>query len=195
MNTTPIPPTVSVALTGPKVFCDPRELKEEDLPVIVLCDDLRGFVGWGIKDHTNGNYNHVFILHKPGTIISQDFGGLHVKSIDTYLNSRQMLKFWRIKDLTLIEKKAILDAIDTRIKLPFIKRMYDYLGLVGQFFHIKWINSPWQTFCSEQVNFDYIQPVPRARLMNIKEPSPSELDNIFKQHPDIMECLGYWFEI
>lgn len=177
-----------------KVYLDPRNLGPEDFPIIVLCDDLSGFVGWGIKSHTKGNYSHVFIMYEHGNVISQDFGGLHVKSIEKYLIPSQMLKFWRIKNLTVIEKRAILDAVQTRIHLPLVKRMYDYLGLVGQFFHIKWINSPWQTFCSEQVNFDYIQPVPRARAMNIKEPSPSELDAIFKQHLDVMECIGYWWE-
>lgn len=177
-----------------KVYVNPGSFRQEDLPIIVLTDELRGFVGWAIKSHTQGNYGHVFILFKPGMALSQDFMGLRVRGLDEFMTPGMMLKFWRTKNLTPIEKAAIQTAVDTRINLPFVKRMYDYLGLVGQFFHIKWINSPWQTFCSEQVNFDYIAPVPRTKVLGIKEPSPSELDAIFKAHPELFECMGFWWD-
>lgn len=174
------------------VFLDPRTLKKEDLPVIFLCDDRRSFIGWGIKDHTGGNYNHAGIIHKEGMCVSQDFGGFNEKSIEKYMIPGITLKFWRIKDMTAGEREAIEKAISDRFKLSPWRRGYDFLGtFVGQFLHIKWIQNPFQTFCSEQVNDDYIKSVHRCDVMNINEPAPSELNFIFVKWPNLMECIGY----
>lgn len=174
------------------VFVDPRTFTEADLPIIVLSDDLRGFIGWAIKFHTSGNYNHAFIMHKPGMMVSQDFGGFRERSIDRYLVPTQMLKFWRIKDLNPNEKAIIQAAITQRLALPPWRRAYDFLGtFVGQFLRIKWIQSPWQEYCSEQVNDDYISHIPRVARMGIKEPFPSELDSVFRNYPEEMEVVGY----
>lgn len=176
-----------------KVYVDPKLFKESELPVIVLTDDLRGFIGWAIKAHTKGNYGHVFIMHTPGLCVSQDFGGFREKKIEKYMVNSIMLKFWRIKNLNSVERAAILLAVDMRIKLPRWKRMYDYLGLVGQFFHIRQIQNPWKLYCSEQVKVDYLDPIERTHTVNFGRPSPSDLDRIFIEHPDIFEVAGYWW--
>lgn len=176
-------------------FVDPRTFTESDLPIIVLSDDRRGFIGWAIRQHTSGNYNHVFIMHKPGMCVSQDFSGFKEKSINKYLVPSQMLKFWRIKDLTVFDKDRINTAIANRLALPWWWRTYDFLGVIGgQFLRIKWLQNPWQTFCSEQVNIDYLWSTKAGASMGIKQPSPSELDKIFKEFPNIMEVLGYWWK-
>lgn len=175
-------------------YLDPRTLTDEDLPIIVLCDDIRSFTGWAIKAHTAGNYNHSFIMHKPGRLVSQNFGGFEENAIEVYLKPQMMLKFWRIKDLNQSEKILINAAIINRLKLPWYRRTYDFLGtFIGQLLHIKWIQNPFAEFCSEEVNDDYIRPVMRADVMGIKKPSPTELNTIFTSNSQIMECLGYWW--
>ncbi len=174
-----------------KVFVNPISFTELDTPLIVLVDDLQGFLGWGIKSHTKGNYCHAMILYHPGILTTQNWL-FQQKTLDEYLKDRYMLKFWRIKNLTSDEKSAILNAIGKRLALPWYKRTYDFIGtFVGQLVNVKWIQNPWQEFCSEEVNDDYIKPVARCSSMNIIEPSPAELDRIFKLCPDLMECLGY----
>jgi len=182
-----------MATVSDKVFLDPRTLTEVDLPIMVLADDLRSFVGWGIKNHTSGNYNHVMISHKPWLMISQGFGGLNEIKMEAYLTPNQMLKFWRIKDLTQGEKNTIYRNCVKRLSLPWYRKQYDYLGILGQFLHLRFIQNPWTTYCSEQVRLDYISEIPRAAKLVPKEPSPSDLDRIFKAHPEVFECLGYYF--
>ncbi len=175
-------------------FVDPKNFTVDDLPIIVLVDDLRSFIGWAIKSHTSGNYNHAFIMHKPGMCVSQDFSGFKQKSIEEYLKPGLMLKFWHQKDLSPFEKTRIFLAIENRSNLPWWRRTYDFLGtFVGQVVRIKWIQNPWQTFCSEQVNIDYLLSTKAGASMGMKEPSPSELDKVFKDFPDIMEVVGYWW--
>lgn len=166
---------------------------EEDCPIIVLVDDLRGGLGWAIKAHTAGNYCHAMTLIHPGILASQNLF-FKTAGLDEYFKPSLMLKFWRIKGMTAAEKVAIQSAIYKRLALPPWRRFYDFVGtFVGQFVRVKWLQSPMQEFCSEQVNDDYIRSVGRAAIMGIKEPSPSELDRIFKANPDVMECLGYWW--
>lgn len=175
-------------------FIDPNSFTQADLPKIVLCDDRRSLMGWAIKDHTNGDYNHAFIMHKRGMCVSQDFGGFKEKPIGIYLKPNLMLKFWQIKDLTDTEKTAIQIAINARLALPWYRRAYDFLGtFVGQALNIKWIHSPFQVFCSVEVNDDYIKPIFRAKIIDLYQPSPSELNTAYVAHPENMECAGYWW--
>ena len=175
-------------------YLDPRTLEFKDYPIIALVDDVRSFIGWGIRAHTNGNYNHAIILTRPGMCVSQDMTGFTEKSIDKYLVNGMMLKFWTIRNLTEDEKNSILVAISKRLALPWWRRGYDFLGtFVGQLIHVKWLQNPFAEFCSEEVNDDFIVPVKRTEVMGIKEPSPSELNQYFVENPDIMQCLGYFW--
>lgn len=175
-----------------KIFVNPASFKLEDLPIIVLVDDLQGFIGWGIKSHTAGNYSHAMILFKPGVVASQNWL-FHAVSIDEYMKPQNMLKFWRVRNLQQVEKNIIRIAIEHRLTLPWWKRRYDFLGIMGQALNIKWIQSPFGMYCSEEVNADYLGSIAEtARL--VKEPSPSDLDAVFKTHPELFECLGFWWE-
>lgn len=175
-------------------YLDPRTLTPQDYPIIALVDDVRSFLGWGIRAHTNGNYNHAIILNRPRMCVSQDMGGFKEKSIEKYLIDGMMLKFWTIRDLTQDERKSIYDAINRRLALPWWRRSYDFLGtFVGQLINVKWLQNPFQEFCSEEVNDDFIVPVKRTAVMGINEPSPSELNDYFMKNSKIMVCLGYWW--
>lgn len=177
-----------------RIFIDPKNFTEVDLPIAVLIDDMRSFSGWAIKSHTNGNYNHAFIMHRPGMLVSQNFTGFAENKIDVYMQPNIMMKFWRIKNLQDYEKTIIQTRISNRLSLPWWRRTYDFLGtFVGQFLHIKWLQNPFAEFCSEEVNDDYINSISRGMTMGIKEPSPSELNTAFVTHPEVMECIGYWW--
>jgi len=177
-----------------RVFVDPTQFNESDLPLICLSDDRNGFIGWGIKAHEHGNYPHSFILHRKGFAVSQGFSTFKEINISDYMKPNQLLKFWRIKNLTEAEKNMIYAAVTRRLALPWIKKTYDWLGIFGQFLHLNFIQNPWQTFCSEQVRIDYISEIHRASALTPKQPSPSDLDRIFKANPEVFECVGYYFE-
>ena len=177
-----------------RVFTDPNTFTENDLPIIVLSDDRRGFFGWAIREHTSGNWNHSFIMHRPGIIATQGFHLFKKLPIDAYLKSSQMLKFWRIKNLSILEKTVIITAIEKRLALPWWRRGYDWVGIIGQALRLNFIQNPLQTFCSEQARIDYVSRIPRADKFVIRQPSPSAIDFLFKLHPEIFECLGYWWD-
>ena len=85
-----------------------REIEEKDLPLIILSDDRRGFLGWGIKSHSGGNYSHIMEYHKLGFFASQNFNGFREVPIEKYLKSRYLLKVWKYKDLSDEKKKKWL---------------------------------------------------------------------------------------
>lgn len=176
------------------MYTDPKKFTESDLPLIVLADDLRGFIGYAIKSHTKGNYNHAFIMHRPGFCVSQDFGGFKEHPIDVYLTEGMMLKFWKVRNLNALEKITVLSNIKKRLQYPWWKTTYDFLGvLVGQVSGLRWIQNPFQMFCSEQVRYDFLAPFKRTNEIIRQQPSPAELDKAFKSNPNVFTPAGYWW--
>lgn len=169
-------------------FIDPLTIPEKDLPLIVLSDDRRGFLGFGIKAHTHGNYNHAMVMHKKGYFASQNPGGYKEIPLETYLKPHITLKFWQYTNMSAKKKKALLKAIQSDLKAPWYKTKYDYLGIVGQFLRIRWLNNPWASYCSERVAV-YCRKI--WKLIIRYKPSPSELNEDFKKIVK-MKVYGYY---
>ena len=172
---------------------DPLALTQDQMPVIVLCDDLRGFLGWIIKAHTSGNYCHAMIMRQPGQTVTQN-NVLKEIPILGYMKPAEMLKFWRIKNLTADEAKIIFDAIAKDLAKPWWKRMYDLVGLIGQAVWMPFIQTPGLNYCSENVA-KYMRMIPRFKAWLPAEVNPSKMDAVFKSHSEDMELVGYWFQI
>ena len=163
-----------------------REIKEEDLPWIVLSDDRRGFLGFLIK-HRGGQYSHIMELHKSGFFASQNFNGFREIPIEKYLKPRYLLKVWRYKDLSEEKKKKWLEEIQKDLSANWFKRHYDLLGIFGQAIGIRWLQNPWAKYCSERVAYRLRRVV---KMILPFRRTPSELDAIFKRN-DRMEVVGY----
>lgn len=175
-------------------FVDPTNFTELDCPIIMLCDDLQGFIAWGIKDRTGGNYGHSCILWHPNRIATQGLLFQEVPLSD-YMKNYQILKFWRIKNLTPDEKLLIDIAIQKRLHRPWWQRSYDFIGtFIGQLTGIRWIRIPGLDYCSEEVDDDYINQVSRVSGLVPKLPNPVDLDKAFINHPDAFECLGFYWQ-
>lgn len=166
---------------------NPSDIK--NLPVIMIVDDRRSLLGFLIKSHSNGNYNHICKIHKPGLIASQDVVGFRERSVEEYMRPHYFLKFWRYKNVTEEQRKKWLSLIQADLDAPWVRRRYDILGIIGQFLHIRWLQNPHTKYCSERVASQlreifnmYIPP----------QPTPSDLNKIFKEN-DNMEVVGYWF--
>lgn len=174
-----------------RVIINPlMDLQIKDLPVIVLVDDARSFIGWGIKHHTNGNYNHAMIMTKLGAVATQNWVYKEMP-LQEYLKPQLMLKFWTYTPMSGVSRRGIEEMVIKDLKKPWWGRRYDFLGIVGQFTGIKWIQSPWANFCSEIVA-KYLRTVPQLTKTIPKEPSPSGLNDLFNKTPGFV-CLGYWF--
>ena len=167
---------------------DPRKLKEEDLPLIVLSDGARSFFNFITKLHQKGNYGHIMEMLKPGVFASQNWTFREVP-VEKYTNAKTRLKFWSIKDLPEWKKDKLYDLAEKRLALPWYKKRYDFLGIFGQLTHLTRINNPYIMYCSEQVSHDLRQI---GYIMPLK-PSPSDLNKIFEQD-ERFDLKGYWIK-
>lgn len=174
-----------------KVFIDPSTFSPVNLLYIILVDDLRGGIGWVIKDDTSGNYCHAALQRKVGSVVSQNLV-LHEIPLSTYLLPSNMLKFWRINNLTSDEWNIINSAIDADLKKPLWNRFYNFLGIFGQALKLPWISMPGQDICSQR-DAEYLRLIPRLASVIPEHPSPTSLDTIFNAHPELFSCDGYWW--
>lgn len=168
----------------------PLELKEKDLPLIVLLDDRRGWLGFLIKRHTSGVYGHIAEMVYPGYFASQDFVGYREVDVEKYLKPHITLKFWRIKDITDKEKQLWREVVEADLNAPWVRRRYDILGFIGALLHIRWLQNPHIEYCGEKVA-DRFRSV--FNLIVPKQSTPSELNKFMEEHKRF-ECIGYWLQ-
>ena len=164
---------------------NPKVVDQKDLPLIVLVDEKRGFLSWIIKNHSEGNYNHIMIQVSQDFFASQDFAGFRKVKVETYLKDNIRLKFWQAIKMTDMQKETIFSAIERDLKAPWWKRRYDFLGIVGQFIYIKWLNNGRTKYCSERVR-DYFKDV----ISIPNHPTPSDINRICKENPSIMRVFA-----
>ena|SRR3990167_3764542 len=169
---------------------DPRSITNEQCPVFVQCADTRSFFGWGIRKRTKSNWNHSTILFKKGRLANQAW---FFKEIDIaeYMKPGGMMKFWVCGDITIAERNAIMFKIAYELKKPWHSRMYDWPGIVGQFFGLRWFNIPSLNYCSE-INIKFIKVL--FPEYNQRHPTPEEIDALFKGS-ERMGIMGYWMDV
>jgi len=170
------------------LIIDPYSLDDKDCPIFVQSGDMRSFFSWGIRRRIKSNFNHSMVLWKNGTLVSQGSTYKEI-GIDEYMNPGQIMKFWICEDITDEERAAILFKIKHELYQKWYKRMYDWPGIIGALFGLRWFNIPMLNYCSERVSNKV-----RCILPNIgKHPNPEDIDQLFKQSPR-MKVLGYYFK-
>lgn len=161
---------------------NPHEIKE--FPVVILVDNRRSFLGWAIKHHSKGCYNHAMILYMSDFCASQD-ATYKTVNIIKYLQPYITLKFWAY---TGKKKDELIESIKKDLTSPKAKRRYDYLGILGHLLKLKWLNNPKTYYCSERV-------AKHLRDIGMKfplHPSPSKLNQLFKKKKN-MKVIGRWY--
>lgn len=163
-----------------------ENIKAEQCPVFVFSDDPIGFVSWAIKWVTKGLRNHTMVMIRPGYFASQ---GARYKEMPVNLYDGCTLKFWTVPNITLEQMLVIKDMVRTRLRQPWWKKGYDWLGIVGQLTRIKWIHFPFRNFCSEG----------DAKLLRVifsdtpVRPDPDQLDKFLgtKEKKGLAKVIGY----
>jgi len=167
---------------------NPNKILKDDLPLIVLSTLSSGFIAMWIRWRTKASYSHIMTMLWPEEFVSQG-NTFSTVPISRYMIERSRLKFWKIKDLTGDETYLIYKRINTRLKLPWWKRLYNFPGIFGQMTGLKRINSIFGfPYCSQQVNRDVLDDIIEGVPDN---PSPKDLNEFFKEHPR-MEVYGRW---
>ena len=127
---------------------DVMNIPERLLPMVVFSDNLRSFFSSAIKQHSEGNYNHLMWLVRPCVIASQNYL-FQSQPVQDYFNGFR-LKFWHCPEWTPAQRKQIIDAIDADLAQPWYRRMYDYLAIVGQGIGISALQTPGIDICSDK---------------------------------------------
>jgi len=163
------------------------DIKDEDCPVFVSADDPLGFISWAIRAWTKGIKNHSMSVRRPGYYATQ---GWMYKEVPMKLYKNNYLKFWIFPHMTAEERERIFENIDEHLKAPWWKRMYDWLGIVGQATGIRWIHFPFRNYCSEREASQFIRVIfPDCPV----RPNPEELDKFLeeKRRTGQAKILGY----
>jgi hypothetical protein len=177
---------------------NPYKITQEKLPLIVLSTLSSGFIAMWIRWFTKASYSHAMSMINPGEFASQG-NTFSQAPLWRYVKKNGRLKFWKIKDLKNWERNKIMSRVNKRLRLPYWKRMYDYLGIFGQATKLRFINNPWKPYCSEQVKYDCLDGIidlavldKNGKIVKLpKHPSPKDLNEFFKIHPR-MEVYGRW---
>ena len=137
---------------------DILNIPESALPLLVLSDNVQGFISWGIKAHEHGNYNHLMWMHRPGYVVSQGWI-LKEKKIEDYLKTHR-LKFWSGTHWTRHGKELLKIKLQAELKAPWYKKIYDPVQIIGKFFGLNWLQIPGSArICSDHADkFGLLDP-------------------------------------
>ena len=173
-------------------FVNPEIIPEADLPLIVLSDFSSGVIQSLIKIRTSGSFSHVMVMHRTGFFASQ--GNMFSEAkLERYMKEGNRLKFFRIKNLTKEERRALSRKMEADLAAPWWKRFYDYPGVIGQALGFRWINSPWRAYCSERVA-GWLRTLQRFKNSVTIHPSPQDLNETMKRDEGNFEFYGIWDE-
>ena len=165
-----------------------RSLGWPDMPLIVLSDNMKSFVSWRIKRHTSGEYNHAMLMAEPGLFTSQN-AVYEQMPVDSYLDGKHRLKFWRGKQWTARSLERVQKHIHARMDGSWFKRLYDPFGVLGHRLYMKWSQIPGLYYCSEDVAVVLYMLEP---TFNLRRPSPADINRWCKAHPEIMQEVGVY---
>lgn len=179
---------------------DPKNIPQDELPLIALSDNSSGLLEFLIKFRTKGDYNHIMWAHRTGFFASQ--GNTYSEArAERYLKRGSRLKFYTIAGLNDIQKKLIVSSIDNKLNSVWWKKMYDWVGILGQAIGIKKINTPGLNYCSEDVphHLKFMArhlaegDTRKSIILSIpNHASPQELNDYFKDNPACFVLWGKW---
>jgi len=177
---------------------DPREIPQSDLPLLVLANTTSDFIADAIDIRTGGSWDHAMVCINAGKFCSQGMTYSEV-SMENYMKKGSQLKFIKIVDGGPAFNIAFRNAVQDRLKLPWYRKMYDFIGIFGQAIGCPWIHTPGLDYCSvaditllkqaanwlPMVNDRVIKAIP-------DESNPQNIDNIAKANPTIFSTYGVY---
>lgn len=115
-------------------------IPRKDLPLLLLSDNQRSWISTAIKRHQEGYYNHLMWMHEPGYVVSQGWT-IKEEPIDKYLLTHR-LKFWTCNAWSVEDRLVIRKYLFGLTRLPWYKRMYDPLQILGKWIGLNWLQIP-----------------------------------------------------
>ena len=177
---------------------DPRDIPDSDMPLIVFSDNSSGWLEFIIKFRTKGYWNHIMFCRKKGFFVSQGNTYSEV-GMERYMKKGSELKFIRIIGLTNADRESLLESIEKKLKSKWYRKMYDWVGILGQAIGIKKLNTPGLNYCSEDVTFHLKniamfcnKPLSDVLIGIPDHTSPEGMNEYFKSNPECFEVYGKW---
>lgn len=91
-----------------------------------------------------------------------------------------ILKFWYCPSWTEDQRNMLIQVIENILSLPWYKRRYDVLAIVGQLFGCEWIQVPWLDICSD--GGGYLKLVDSR--YNLDHPDPADVNRWLESKPE-----------
>jgi hypothetical protein len=172
-------------------FLTDLKCKAGDYPMLVFTRNLRSWLGSSISTVTNGTYNHFMWLIDFDTVATQD-NMFSYASIRDYMEGEHILKFVIDTRWTNETRMWLQDSINTDLRKPWYKRLYDPVAIFGQLIHQPWIQLPWMHICSERGK--YLKQTDIDFDRTVRHPSPTTINNFCKDHQALPEngMRGYF---
>lgn len=176
---------------------DPRGIPIAVLPLGVLANQANDIISDAIDWSTNSAVDHAMVMVEPGQFACQCFSGYKNVPISSYMKIGSRLKFVSLVNINSTASLAISNAVSSRMALPWWRKQYDWLGILGQALHMPWIHTPGLEYCSVDLlrcwkagavhlpNHDYMV------IMSIpSESSPSVLNQYVQKYPEVFSVYG-----
>lgn len=176
---------------------DPRTIPVAALPLGVLANQTNSLVSSAIDWATNSSVDHAMLMVSPGQFVCQSPMGYNNVPISAYMTAGCRLKFVSLVNINNLAIAAINQAVSSRMALPWYKKQYDWLGIVGQALHLPWIHTPGLEYCSVDLlrcwkaAAIYLPDHDRTVILGIpNESSPSALNQFVQKFPEVFSVYG-----
>lgn len=147
------------------------QVPANELPMLVLTDNMSGWISRKIRKHSHGYYSHVMWMAEPGMVVSQGWT-LKQQPIEGWLDGTYRIKLWRNPGWTQQDKNRIRYWLEKQLARPLRERTYDWVGIIGQALKVGSINLPHKKYCSEAA----AEVLSKVEPYNKLHPSPADIN-------------------
>ena len=177
---------------------DLLNIQEDLFPITVFSDNATGFFPYLIRVRTKGMYQHIMTAIRNRTFASQGVVTFSKVPFSSFMRKGFRLKFVGAR-LSKGGKVAVLDSIYEKLGKSKDKRVYDFLGILGQLLGLKWINNPFTHICPEDVVHHLKKAIPYETeevaevLRGLPDHgSPEDVNEYQKKHQNVFYVIGRW---
>lgn len=124
-----------------------KTIPQECLPLLFLTDNLYSLLATQIHSHDEGQYSHCGWQIKQNFYASQEWT-YRQTPIEQYADGKHRIKLF-IGNWTKIQREMIISQVRAKLALPWWRRVYDPLSIVGHATGHPEIQIPFLYNCSE----------------------------------------------
>lgn len=175
---------------------DPRSIPQSDLPLFVFSDNTTDLISFLITWRTRGAWNHAMLALNEGKFVWQGWTYQEGK-METYMKKGSRLEFFTLVNMSPEVRILLTSYVVNKIKLPWYKKLYDWIGIFGQAIGLPKIHTPGLEYCSVDVTLALktvapaLSPAEQYIINAIPDQiNPQDLHDYFMKYPAIFRQYG-----